>query len=160
MRSNIVILVFIFLVSCLPAPTHASIPTPELEKWMKYERALALEILKTIDARCEWMIHGQANREVYVWAICKLINSTGWADSASVPAVIYLGQDGNIEKVLIPDDGEEFTHYGSKYLPLEIQDKLLNQSGSDIDAMWAHIFSRAEKPEPPLIVSKWEVPLP
>ena len=133
-------------LSVTPIPAQ----TAELEKWMKYERTLALEILGTSDAICEWEILGQSNQEVYVWAICQITNLE-IGSAASVPAVIYLGNDGNIEKVQIPGNGTQYGIDIRKMFPSELQEQIIMQSVS-IDGMWSHIQSRHKNPEPPLIV--------
>ena len=46
-------------ISALTVESNATArPTdsPQIEKWEKYENALALEILQTADANCEWDI--------------------------------------------------------------------------------------------------------
>jgi hypothetical protein len=151
---------FVFLISCQAMPIQAPMMTPESEKWMKYEQALALATLNSTDAKCEWLVHGQSNQEVYVWAICRLDNAHGKSlKSVSVPAVVILGHDGDIDSVLVPYDGEDFSHFAREHIPPAIQEEMFNQSGSDIDAMWAHLFSRQKNPEPPYIVI-WKTPLP
>ena len=133
-------------LSVTPIPAQ----TAELEKWMKYERALAVEILQTSDAICEWEILGQSNQEVYVWAICQITNLE-IGSAASVPVVIYLGNDGSIEKVQIPGDGTQYGIDIRKIFPPELQEQIITQSVR-IDEMWSHIQSRHKNPEPPLIV--------
>ena len=133
-------------LSVTPIPAQ----TAELEKWMKYERALALEILWKSDAICEWEILGQSNQEVYVWSLCQITNLE-IGSAASVPAVIHLGNDGSIEKVQIPGDGTQYGIDIRKMFPSELQEQIITQSVS-IDEMWSHIQSRHKNPEPPLIV--------
>ena len=78
--------------------------------------------------------------------------------AASVPAVIYLGNNGNIEKVQVPDDGTQYGIDIRKMFPKELHDKIFGQSVG-IDEMWSHIELRQKNPEPPLIVLSG-VPLP
>jgi hypothetical protein len=168
-----VLLVAFILASCAPVvkivPTKTAIPiltltsvplmsaitpaptvTTEVERWMEYEHALAVEILWTSDAICEWEILGQNNQEVYVWSMCQITNLK-IGSAASVPAVIYLGKDGSIEKVQIPGDGTQYGIDIRKMFPKELHDKIFEQSVG-IDEMWSHIELRQKNPEPPLIV--------
>ena len=162
-------LVVFILVSCAPAakvaPTETAVPTSTLtpvpltsitttttkvERWMEYENALALEILQTSDAICEWNILEQEKQEVYVWAMCQIINLE-IGSAASVPAVIHLGNNGSIEKVQIPGDGTQYGIDIRKMFPPELHDKIFEQSVG-IDELWSHLELRQKNPEPPLIV--------
>lgn len=168
---NIVTVLFIafILASCAPAskvvPTETAFPTSTLtpvpltsttttttkvERWMEYENALALEILQTSDAICEWNILGQENQDVYVWAMCQITNLE-IGSAASVPAVIHLGNNGSIEKVQIPGDGTQYGIDIRKMFPPELHDKIFEQSVG-IDALWSHLELRQKNPEPPLNV--------
>jgi hypothetical protein len=137
--------------------TPVPIATTKVERWMEYEHALAMEILWTSDALCEWEVLGQNNQEVYVWAMCQITNLE-IGSAASVPAVIYLGSNGNIEKVQIPGDGTQYGIDIRKMFPKELHDKIFEHSVG-IDEMWSHIELRQKNPEPPLIVLSG-VPLP
>ena len=86
-----------------------------------YEDALLKATVRNEDGLCEWEIMGVSNKQVYVWALCKVRGPVGTA--MSVPAVIYLEENGVIEKVVIPRDG----HYGEDIIalfPPEIQNKI------------------------------------
>ena len=124
---------------------------------MEYEHALALEILGTSDAICEWEILGQKNQEVYVWAVCQ-ISDLNIGSAASLPAVIYLRINGNIEKVQVPGDGTQYGIEIRKMFPTELQDRIFKQSVNNA-GMWSHIQLRQKHPEAPLIVLSG-VPLP
>jgi len=133
-----------------PTITPAPTATIVIERWMEYEYALAKEILSTSTAICEWEILGQENQEVYVWAMCQMASSAQ-GSAASVPAVIYLDSDSNIESVQIPGDGPYYARDIQKLFPQELQD-LIFQGPASIDEMWSHIGLRQKNPEPPLIV--------
>jgi hypothetical protein len=149
----------------LPTPTEATVPTSTLtpvpltsiattiikvDSWKEYENALALEILQTSDALCEWNILGQENQDVYVWAMCQITNLE-IGSAASVPAVIHLGNNGSIEKVQIPRDGTQYGIDIRKMFPKELHDKIFEQSAG-IDALWSHLELRQKNHEPPLNV--------
>ena len=72
--------------------------------------------------------------------------------AAGTPAVIQLGDDGEIEKVQVPEDGV----YIREMLPPEIQQIISEQSAIVEEEMWSHLHSRQENPEPPLIVLSGE----
>lgn len=133
-----------------PKVTPAPTATVQIERWMEYEQALALEILSTSKAICEWEILGQNKTEVYVWAMCQIANNAE-GSAASVPAVIFLGNNNKIKKVQIPRDGTYYPIDIKKMFPQELQEFIF-QGPADIDKMWSHIKSRQKNPEPPLIV--------
>jgi len=105
----------------------------------------------------EWEILGQSSQEVYVWAICQ-ITDLEIGSAGSAPAVITLGNDGSIEKVQIPRDGTQYGIDIREIFPSELQEQITRHAVS-MDAMWSHIQSRHQNPEPPLIVLSG-VPLP
>jgi hypothetical protein len=136
-----------------PVPsTITPVPTSTIitEKWMIYEQALANEVLSGSKGICEWDIIGQRDREVYVWAMCQVTNNV-LGKAASVPAVIYFGKDGCIDRVQIPRDSPNYEIDIRKLFPQELQE-LVFLGPMNIDQMWSHIKLRQKNPEPPLIV--------
>jgi hypothetical protein len=133
-----------------PAPTSAA----NIERWVEYENALAAVFLPISDppgkGLCEWEILGQSELEVYVWAMCQVTDSADGA-AMSAPAVIYLSENGNIEKVEVPGDGSKYMEDIRMMFPQELQEKILSQSINNIDEMWPHIQLRHKNPAPPLI---------
>jgi hypothetical protein len=119
-----------------------------------YENALARAFLSSPDVPvkglCEWEILGQKEREVYVWAMCQVADSAE-GEAMSAPAVITLAENGGIEKVTVPGDGSQYAEDIRNMFPVELQEKMLSQSISSTDEMWAHIQLRHNNPEPPLI---------
>jgi hypothetical protein len=173
--SSVVIMVSMALISCMPAGQIISIRTPTAtstmeatltpvpstvtpaptstvitERWMVYEQALANKILNGIKGICEWDIIGQRDREVYVWAICQVTNNTT-GSAASVPAVLFFGSGGSIEKVQIPGNGTQYGVDIRKMFPQELQEQVF-LGPMNVDQMWSHIKLRQKNPEPPLIV--------
>ena len=120
---------------------------------MEYEHALALELVGTPNAICEWVVLGQKDQEVYVYAMCQITDlSIGTA--ATIPVVIHLGNNGSIEKVQLPGSGTQYGNNIRKMFPPELQDKMiLPTDDMGIDKMWSHLDLRQENPEPPLIAS-------
>jgi len=126
----------------IPEPTPTSVP-----RWVLYEQALSQAILPS-EGLCEWEILGVAAREVYVFTLCKVRAPIGSA--AFGPAVIYLAENGSIEKVTIPRDG---TYYGvdiEALFPADIRDKAY-QPDMDGPKAEAHIMERLKTNGPPLI---------
>jgi len=117
---------------------------------MEYERALALELLGTTDAICEWEVLGQSVGEVYVWAECQ-INYLVIGTAISVPSVLYLGNDGSIESVQIPGDGTQYAVDIRNMFPHDLLEQIFSMA-VDTEAMWSHLQVRHQNPEPPLIV--------
>ncbi len=133
----IVIVIFIFISRCRPTTT---IDTPtvtvspdqtSIPRWMIYEKALSMAIVKTEDGLCEWETWGRSSNEVYLWALCKVRGPIGTA--GSVPAVIQLGANGAIVKVTIPRDGANYPEDIRRLFPLSIQNRI-----------FAHNFASAE----------------
>jgi hypothetical protein len=148
------------LLTPSPWPTMPFPITPDagqLARWQEYEKALAEKFIShhiPEDVLCEWVLLGQSEQEVYVWANCQ--STFPDADSRyaamSAPAVIYIGTAGSVQNVRIaffyPDDVHSL-------FPPDIQ-KVILANGSDLRSlkiqMSEHIISRVKNPEPPLIV--------
>jgi hypothetical protein len=129
-----------------PIPAQSA----KMERWMKYEHALSLELLGTTDAICEWEVLGQDAGEVYVWAECQ-INYLTIGTATSVPAVLYLGKNGSIENVQIPGDGTRYEIDIRNMFPPELLERIFSMS-VETEAMWSHLQLRHKTPEPPLSV--------
>ncbi len=125
-------------------------PMPDQEWWIEYENALAVRLLPGSKGLCEWEILGENEQEIYVWAMCQVPYSAEGA-ATSAPAVISFDTDGNIEKVEIPRDGNQYPTDIRKLFPTELHEKILSHS-IDTEKMWDHIQLRHNSSEPPLIV--------
>lgn len=108
----ICLLLTVFIAAGCSRPGTPS--APDLPRWKLYERALAdillgppgrtLPDLNRDHGLCEWVLLGQEADQVYVYALCQVEDlSIGTATSA--PAVVHLGEGGNIAKVVMPDEG-------------------------------------------------------
>jgi len=149
-------------ITSSPLPTQPIIPmiTPDpiqVERWKEYEKALAKKLLAPNSLQgeglCEWELLGRADQSIYVWAFCQ---SPPYSESlppsiASIPAVIHLGVDGDVQSVEIPGSGSAYAPDVRKMFPVEIQELIFSHS-IDTSRMGAHINSRRKNPEPPLIV--------
>ena len=125
-------------------------PDSNQDRWIEYENALAVRLLPGSKGLCEWEILGEKEHEIYVWAMCQVQYSTEGA-ATSAPAVISFDTDGNIEKVEIPRDGNQYPIDIRKLFPTELHEKILSHS-IDTEKMWDHIQLRHNSSEPPLIV--------
>jgi hypothetical protein len=146
-QSWMILFLVVLLTSCSTPtvnPTRTSFP-----RWMVYQQALSKAIVNTHDGLCEWEILGTSGNEVYVWALCKVRELIGSA--GSVPAVIKLGENGEIEKVTIPRDGNFYPKDVQALFPAEIQEKVFHSdfNGSEAEK---HIDERLKSNGPPLIV--------
>jgi hypothetical protein len=152
---------FQLLITPSPLPTEPIIPllTPDanqVERWNEYEEALAKAFFKSYfqpeEAVCEWVILGQADRVVYVWADCTGIYSAG-PSAASIPAAIHIATDGSIESVEIPGDGTAYGPSVRRIFPPNVQEKIFSNqeifSQAQVDRLR---WRRAHPNEPPLIV--------
>jgi hypothetical protein len=126
-------------------------------RWIEYERALASVLLGPVGntvpdlsrdhGLCEWIFMGQKGEQVYAWAECQ--NDEGTATSA--PAVIFLGEDGHIKAVVMPDEG-----WGNlkELFPAPVVELIFSNS-FDAKAAMEHIHLRRADPSiPPLIVEQ------
>jgi len=148
-------------VTVPPAPTRDPSLPP---RWIEFERALASVLLGSSansvpdvsrdQGLCEWEFWGQKGEQVYVWAEC--VNQAGTAVSA--PAVIFLGEDGHIQAVVMPQEGwgniEEL--FPDPVLPL------IYGNAFDAEAAMQRLEQRLKDPSvPPLIVEQGtEMPMP
>jgi hypothetical protein len=119
-----------------------------VERWKDYENALArslLSFLSSEEVLCEWEVLGEYAQEVYVWAVC-----SGGESSRSVPAVIHLETDGNIQSVERP---KNWSADIPRLFPADIQAKFEIYQLGKAKEMSEHIGWRRTHPEePPLIV--------
>jgi hypothetical protein len=116
---------------------------------MVYQAALSNAILHSEDGVCEWEIFAVAHNEVYLWAMCGARGPI--ATKGSVPAVVYLGENGDIIKVAFPGDGINYGKDVRALFPPEIQEKIFSQQIEgyvDMD----HVDARLTADGPPLIV--------
>ncbi len=149
------------LASCRPDETSTPPPTAtSSSRWEAYESALADAFLpppgEPSEGLCEWEILGEGEQEIYVWAMCQVkVSATGALMSA--PAVIYLGDDGEIEGVDCPGNyGSEYGVAVQRLFPEELHGRVCSHDYDpeviwEPDVMREHINSRREHPEPPLI---------
>jgi hypothetical protein len=129
----------------------------QLARWREYQRTLAESYISHInpeDVLCEWVLLGQSEQEVYVWASCQ----SAFPDTdirfayMGAPAVIYLGTDESVQNVREVISWSDDIH---NLFPPDVQEVILT-NGSDLRSikiqMNEHLTSRVENPEPPLIV--------
>jgi hypothetical protein len=149
-------------IGTLSAPTAIAPIIPLLNtpaRWVEFERALASVLLSPPDNTlpdvsrdqgwCEWEFWGRDGGKVYAWAECAANNAIGTATSA--PVIIYIGEDGHITSVVMPQEG-----WGNieSLFPQPVLTRILNQ---EFDAALAmdHINKRRIDPSiPPLIVEQ------
>lgn len=134
----------------LHSPTQSPLPTTMITpRWEIYEAALLKATIGKEDGVCEWSILGNSGKEIYVYVKCKLRGKVGTAMSA--PAVIYLGQEGGIEKVTIPRDGKFYPMDIEALFPPDIQARIFaHDTGDSLDPKY--LESRLFNGGPPLIV--------
>ena len=120
----------------------------QVERWKEYENALAKSLLSFLppeEVLCEWEILGRSEQEVYVWAVCN-----GGDSSGSVPVVIHLASNGDIQSV------ERIKNWSAdipRLFPAEVQEKFERYHFGRAGEMLEHAAWRRTHPgEPPLIV--------
>lgn len=131
-------------------PTNTPSPNPlETPRWVFYEKALADKILQFGgEGKCEWEIWGVSGQEVYVWAQCNQGLTAG-----SMPAVIYLGENGRIENVVIPGHGTQYGIDIQTLFPAYLHERILSMEFSNrAKEAEKHISTRTIDHSPPLIV--------
>ncbi|HET9908893.1 MAG TPA: hypothetical protein VFQ23_19740, partial [Anaerolineales bacterium] len=106
-------------------------------------------------------ILGRSDQEVYVWAVCTSIISSGTSpisgteifSSPSIPAVIHLGEDGSVQSVEIPGAGSDYARDISQMFPSDVQKEFNRYHFGRAGEMLEHAAWRRTHPdEPPLIV--------
>lgn len=147
LRPILFVFLMIYLCGCR-IPTDITLPASP-PRWKTYEAALAEAIVRTDEALCEWEIWGVSDREVYVWALCKVKAPIGSAGSG--PAAIYLGNSGEILEVALPGDGMGYSDRVQKLFPSDVQKKIFALE-FDAPAAEDHIDERMTTNGPPLIV--------
>ena len=139
-------------VTVPPPPTRDPSLPP---RWIEYERALSSVMLGPIGntvpdlsrdhGLCEWIFMGAKGEQVYAWAECE--NDEGTAVSA--PVVIFLGEDGHIFGVVMPEEG-----WGNieELFPDPVV-KVIYSDPFKADVAMQHIqLRRADPSIPPIIV--------
>jgi len=124
-------------------------------RWIEYERALSSVLLGPVGntipdlsrdhGLCEWIFMRGKGEQIYTWAECQ--NEEGTAVSA--PVVIFLGEDGHIKVVIMPDEG-----WGNleELFPAPVVE-LIHSNPFRAEAAMEHIQLRRTDPSiPPLIV--------
>ena len=148
------------MLSPSPLPTELVFPvlTPDpvqVERWKEYEDALAIAFFSSYyppeDVVCDWIILGRAEQEVYMWAYCANTYSGG-PSQTSIPAVIYLEENGSVKSAEIPGDGTAYARDIRRMFPPELHQRIFNHlnsfEGMDERMRWR----RGHPDEPPLIV--------
>ena len=140
-----------------PLPTQPTFPVImpdaiQVEKWKEYENALATTFFKSYlkpeQVVCEWVILGQAEQEVYVWAHCASIYSAG-PSQASIPAVIHLGTDGSVQSAEIPGSGTAYGRDIRRMFPPDVQEKIFSHVVLPSQEQMDHLRWRRGHPEEP-----------
>ena len=139
-------------VPVISAQSATLIPTPSsLPRWKLYEIALSKAVLNADTGLCEWEIWGQSAREVYVWVEC--VDTQGVGTAASTPAVIYLKENGQIDKVTVPRPaGDDYWEDIQSLFPPDVLTKIRSEP-FDGPAAEKHIKERMKNNEPPLIAT-------
>jgi len=145
------------LATASSRPTMEGMMTPDpaqLARWMEYQDALARKFIpesyaQGIAVLCEWVLLGQSESKLYVWAVCQASGSIPTVRSA--PAVVHLDSGGTIQGVETPGSGSNYVPDIRKLFPSDVQEKIFARL-VDVGAMRDHIYLRLEHPEPPLIV--------
>ncbi len=124
-------------------PTITSVP-----RWRIYEIALSKATLHKEDGLCEWLILGKSANEVYVLTEC---NARGPVRTGVYgPVVIYLAQNGEIDRTVIPRDGTYYNSDIRSLFPSSVWDQIFHFS-LDGDQAEKHIDERMTSNGPPLI---------
>ena len=153
-------------VPILPQAGNSSIPPDpvELERWKEYEMALAEKLLPQYPrdrVSCEWELMERSEQKRNIWAFCMTTVTSAeigkyYYPAASVPGVIHLAANGAVQRVDIPEYGEQYLSDFRKLFPNGAWKELPN-----VSAMEKHLHWRRTHPtEPPLVVLNAEVTLP
>jgi hypothetical protein len=134
-------------------------PNPvQVKRWKEYENALAKTILSFVPPEhvlCEWDILGQSasGREIYAWALCAGVGTSGINSASSMPAVIHTEKNGAIHSIELPGNGTAYAPDIARMFPTEIQDKFDLYNSGRAGELEEHLEWRRTHPgEPPLII--------
>lgn len=148
-------------------PSFAPSPQPTASAsdplWIRYQDALAAHFMPWIEDKgvvlCEWEVYGQRDASVYLWALCladEAHNGTG----VSAPAVLHLGQNGEVEGVESPGDGTLYGPDVQRLFPPDAQERIFAHD-FDVRAAEANIALRRQDPSiPPLAAGTQAEPPP
>ncbi len=141
-----------------PLPVFIIPNAAHLKHWKEYEEALARALKRAtpheIKVFCEWIILGYSEQATYVWALCAEDKPKDLYPGVSVPAAIYVGAEGEVIEVKVPEPGGPFVR---DIFPEDVQEKIFRahnaQGWLDVPQLKAHLIYRFEHPEvPPLVV--------
>jgi hypothetical protein len=127
----------------------------QLINWREYEIALGNVVfpphLQYYDILCEWDILAQKEQNVYVYVVCSGHFNPDTLSTGSMPAVIVLDSNGDIETVLINRNtpAESFQDAQEKLFPPDVREIINNFKHLEA---FNHLSARRDKPEPPLII--------
>jgi hypothetical protein len=134
-------------------------PDPvQVQRWKEYENALAKTILSFVSPEhvlCEWDILGrsESGREIYVWALCAAVGTSGISSAASLPALIHVERNGAIHSVELPGDGTAYARDIVRMFPAEVRDKFDLYNSGRAGEFEEHLEWRRTHPdESPLII--------
>ncbi len=148
------------LITPSPAPTILVFITPDtdqLASWQVYERALAKNVyppgLGITDVLCEWEILDQLEEKIYVWVVCSGYYSPHQSSTASLPAIIYLDINGDIQGVETTENTPgSYSDTLRELFPMDIQEKFQYYRFGGAKIMRTHIDIRRFSQNPPLFV--------
>ena len=150
----IVALLLICLCACQQTRNPSTILPSEIPtstnptRWMVYEKALLDATVRTSFGACEWAIYGVFDKQVFVWAICKVNDQIG--TTVSTPAVIYMAENGEIENVIVPRVAEHSQDMVALFPP-DIRARMSTGEYRDfIDS--EHLEERLKSGAPPFVV--------
>src|SRR5215208_2463467 len=150
-------------ISPSPMPPRLLIPmitsdAVQVERWKDYETSLAKTILSFVSPEhvlCEWDILGRSDsgRDVYVWALCAAVGTSGINSAASVPALIHIERNGAVHSIEIPGDGTAYAKDTVRMFPAAVRDKFDLYNSGRAGELEKHLeWRRTHLGEPPLIV--------
>lgn len=146
--------------SILPVPTAEGRGTAtSVPRWAEYELALAHKFLpEEIMGVCEWDILGQAEQDVFVWAVCQGNSPNSGLMGMSAPAVIHLATDGQVQTVTVPRDGTLYSQDVEALFPHELQKQIFAHTiQPEIER---HLQMRIAQPNTPPLIALTRTPLP
>jgi hypothetical protein len=146
------------LIPLSPAAEGQSTATL-VPRWAEYESALAHKFLpEEIKGVCEWGILGQAEQDVFVWAVCQGHSPISGPSGMSAPAVVHLAADGQVQSVTIPRDGTLYSQDVEALFPRELHRQIFTHTlAPEIEE---HLRIRIANPDTPPLRILSGTPLP
>ena len=142
--THLCLLAVLMSTGCQGGPSTPTSTAGKEVNQQALESALATRFLNDPTGLCEWEVWGEAEQEIYLWAICQSAEGAG----CSAPAVVRVAQDESgvwrVREVETPRDGTLYGEDVRALFPPDVQRRILAHD-FDAKAAWARIEARRDR---------------